>query len=139
MRRRRAEQNFSDDDAEYREDPVTAPQPDRIRGPLLDAIGQLHPQAAEILILHYEQDYTDAEIAKMLGKSRLAVAMTLQRARARLKKLLCDQGKDKHNETRKDKHRRNPEAASAVGFKGRDRIGPSSCLGSALYPVAAKP
>jgi DNA-directed RNA polymerase specialized sigma24 family protein len=42
----------------------------------------------EVLVLRYEHDYSDAEIARLLGKSRGAVALTLFRARARLKKLL---------------------------------------------------
>jgi RNA polymerase sigma factor (sigma-70 family) len=43
----------------------------------------------EILVLRYEHNYSDAEIAGMLGKSRGTVAVTLNRARARLKKLLA--------------------------------------------------
>jgi len=42
----------------------------------------------EILILHYEHDYSDAQIGKLLGTSRGVIAVTLYRARARLKKLL---------------------------------------------------
>jgi DNA-directed RNA polymerase specialized sigma24 family protein len=41
-----------------------------------------------MLILRYEHNYSDAQIAKMLGKSRGTVAVTLYRTRARLKKLL---------------------------------------------------
>src|SRR4030095_2313566 len=37
---------------------------------LLDAVAQLRPRAGEILILHYEHNYSDAQIAKILGKSR---------------------------------------------------------------------
>jgi RNA polymerase sigma-70 factor (ECF subfamily) len=55
---------------------------------LVEAIAQLHPRSVEMLILRYEHDYSDAEIAKLLGKSRGVVAVTLHRARARLKKLL---------------------------------------------------
>jgi len=54
----------------------------------LDALAKLKPGAVEILILRYEHGYTDAEIAKMLGKSRGVIAVTLYRSRARLKKLL---------------------------------------------------
>jgi RNA polymerase sigma-70 factor (ECF subfamily) len=61
---------------------------DEIRRALLDAIAQLHPKSVEILILHYEHNYSDAQIAKMLAKSRGTVAVTLYRARARLKKLM---------------------------------------------------
>jgi RNA polymerase sigma-70 factor (ECF subfamily) len=55
---------------------------------LVEAIAQLHPGAVEMLILRYEHNYSDAEIGKLLGKSRGVVAVTLFRARARLKKLL---------------------------------------------------
>jgi len=55
---------------------------------LLDAISKLKPAAVEILILHYEHNYSDAEIAKMLGKSRGSIAVTLYRIRARLKKFM---------------------------------------------------
>jgi RNA polymerase sigma factor (sigma-70 family) len=49
---------------------------------------KLRPRAVEILVLHYEHNYSDAEIAKMLGTSRGTVAVSLFRSRARLKKLL---------------------------------------------------
>ena len=52
------------------------------------AIAELKPAAAEMLILRYMHNYSDAAIAKMLGKSRGVVAVTLYRARARLKKLI---------------------------------------------------
>jgi len=55
---------------------------------LADAIAQLNPRAVEVLVLRYEHDYSDAEIAGLLGKSRGAVALILYRARARLKRLL---------------------------------------------------
>jgi len=54
----------------------------------LDAIAQLNPSAVEILILRYEHHYSDAEIAKLLGTSRGAIAVRLFRARARLKKFM---------------------------------------------------
>jgi RNA polymerase sigma factor (sigma-70 family) len=55
---------------------------------LLDALSTLKPEAVDMLMLHYKHNYSDAQIAKMLGKSRGAVAVTLYRIRARLKKLL---------------------------------------------------
>ena len=55
---------------------------------LSDAFAQLRPRAVEILILRYEHEYSDAEIAKMLGTSRGVVAVSLYRSRLRLKKLL---------------------------------------------------
>lgn len=55
---------------------------------LVAAMSQLNPQAVEMLILRYEHNYSDAEIGKMLGKSRGVVAVTLYRARTRLKRLM---------------------------------------------------
>jgi RNA polymerase sigma-70 factor, ECF subfamily len=59
-----------------------------VRQCLSDAMTQLNPSAVEMLVLRYEHNYSDAEIARLLGKSRGVVAVTLHRARARLKKLL---------------------------------------------------
>jgi RNA polymerase sigma-70 factor, ECF subfamily len=55
---------------------------------LIEAVSKLSPHLVEMLVLRYEHDYSDAEIAKLLGKSRGVVAVTLYRARARLKKLM---------------------------------------------------
>jgi RNA polymerase sigma-70 factor (ECF subfamily) len=65
---------------------------DAVRRRLLNAIAKLKPKEVEILILRYEHDYSDAEIAKMLGKSRGTIAVTLYRSRARLKRLLRTSG-----------------------------------------------
>lgn len=70
--------------------PEAEPEMDEdLRRCLQDAIAQLNPRAVEILILHYEYEHSDAEIARMLRKSRGTVAVTLYRARARLKKLMA--------------------------------------------------
>jgi RNA polymerase sigma-70 factor (ECF subfamily) len=63
------------------------PEP-AIQERLVDAMAQLHAGAVEMLILRYEHNYSDVEIGRLLGRSRGAVAVTLYRARARLKKLL---------------------------------------------------
>jgi RNA polymerase sigma factor (sigma-70 family) len=55
---------------------------------LMDAITQLRPRAVEILLLRYKHNYTDAEIAKMTGRSRGTIAVTLHRIRARLRSLV---------------------------------------------------
>ena len=55
---------------------------------LVAALAQLKPRTVEILVLHYEHDYSDAQIAKLLGTSRGTIAVALYRARARLKKLM---------------------------------------------------
>jgi RNA polymerase sigma-70 factor (ECF subfamily) len=55
---------------------------------LYDAVAQLAPDAANMLILRYTHNYSDAQIAKLLGMSRAAVAVRLFRSRARLRKLM---------------------------------------------------
>jgi RNA polymerase sigma-70 factor (ECF subfamily) len=62
-----------------------------MREKLLAAIAQLAPEHAELLVLSNEWGYTDAEIAKMLGKTRGAVAVALHRARARVDELMRKQ------------------------------------------------
>jgi RNA polymerase sigma-70 factor (ECF subfamily) len=59
-----------------------------LRERLVTAIAQLNPRAVEMLILRYEHAHSEAEIGRLLGTSRAVVAVTLFRARARLKKLL---------------------------------------------------
>jgi RNA polymerase sigma factor (sigma-70 family) len=61
---------------------------EQIHRQLHQAIAELNPAAAEMVILRYMHNYSDAEIAKMLGKSRGVVAVSLYRSRARLKKLI---------------------------------------------------
>jgi RNA polymerase sigma-70 factor (ECF subfamily) len=70
---------------------VPTPQPSRgeeTHRQLYEAIAQLNRKAADILILRYLHNFSDAEIARLLGTSRGVIAVTLFRARARLKKLL---------------------------------------------------
>ena len=55
---------------------------------LYEAMAELNPKAAEILILRYLHNYSDAEIAKLLRTSRGSIAVNLYRSRARLKKIL---------------------------------------------------
>ena len=55
---------------------------------LMRALAQLNPRALEILLLHYKHDYSDVQIAKMLGTTRGTIAVALYRIRARLRKLL---------------------------------------------------
>src|SRR5688572_25654910 len=52
------------------------------------ALAQMPPKAAELLVLRHIHEYTDVEIARFLGTSRTTVAVSLFRARARLRKLL---------------------------------------------------
>lgn len=55
---------------------------------LYEAITELHPTAAQIVILRYVHNYRLADIARTLKTSRSTVAVTLFRARARLKSLI---------------------------------------------------
>jgi RNA polymerase sigma factor (sigma-70 family) len=81
-------------DAARLEIAVETPEDDRsnperdLRERLVTAMAQLNPRAVEMLVLRYEHDCTEAEIGRLLGTSRGVVAITLFRARARLKKLL---------------------------------------------------
>jgi RNA polymerase sigma-70 factor (ECF subfamily) len=61
---------------------------DDLRRTLHDAIAELHPRSAQILILRYVHDCDLTEIAKIVGTTRSTVAVSLFRARARLKKLI---------------------------------------------------
>jgi RNA polymerase sigma factor (sigma-70 family) len=57
---------------------------------LAEALAELDPEAAEIVVLKYVHSYKDADIAKVIGTSRGAIAMRLLRSRSRLKKLMRD-------------------------------------------------
>jgi RNA polymerase sigma-70 factor (ECF subfamily) len=63
-------------------------QAEAIHRKLYEAIGELNPKHAEILILRYVHDYSDADIAKLLGTSRGTIAVSLYRSRTQLKRLL---------------------------------------------------
>jgi|SRR5438105_7089399 len=96
--------NHRDDDVEFLLDPASdrhAGQNDRLER-LLEALAQLEPEHAEMLILWSVHGYSDAQIGEMLGKTRGAVAVTLHRAKARLKELLGggESTREKNNETR---------------------------------------
>jgi RNA polymerase sigma-70 factor (ECF subfamily) len=65
------------------------------RDALRQAIAELPPKAAEILILRHVHGYSDAEIAKFLGTSRGTIAVSLFRSRARLRKMIRARQGDK--------------------------------------------
>jgi RNA polymerase sigma-70 factor, ECF subfamily len=68
-----------------------APGPDRgweaaeIRDRLRGAMAALPARAAEMFVLRYLEGQRNRDIARMLGVSRISVAVTLHRARRRLK------------------------------------------------------
>jgi len=88
--RDRKRENETDDGLELLGETPSDGKPldDAIRQSLLDAIAQLEPEHAELLILGADHGYTDAEIAGTLGKSRSAIGMTLHRTKARLKEIM---------------------------------------------------
>ncbi len=70
-------------------EPETPDRASSMAASIAKAMAQLPASAVELLVLRYEHNYSDAEIAKMLGKSRGMIAVALFRARARLKRLLA--------------------------------------------------
>lgn len=68
------------------------PEETAIQERLRSAMTQLSPKAAETLILRHVHGYTDREIAHFLGTSRATVAVSLYRARARIRKLMSITG-----------------------------------------------
>ena len=55
---------------------------------LYEAIAELKPEAAQIVILRYMHNKSDSEIARLFGVSRGAIALKLFRSRMKLRKLL---------------------------------------------------
>jgi RNA polymerase sigma-70 factor (ECF subfamily) len=55
---------------------------------VLEVMAESDPAMVEMLILRYVHNYSDADIARMMGKSRGAIAVRLFRARLKLKKLI---------------------------------------------------
>jgi RNA polymerase sigma-70 factor (ECF subfamily) len=62
---------------------------------LAEALAELAPDAAQMLILRYVHNYSDADIARLLGKSRGLIAMKLFRTRLRLRKIMRSPGEQK--------------------------------------------
>ena len=63
-----------------------------LRRQLRAALSQLSPRAASIVALRFFEGYGNAEIATMLGTSSSSIAVTLHRARRRLKAELQEVG-----------------------------------------------
>jgi RNA polymerase sigma-70 factor, ECF subfamily len=86
--RARRRQVLVDDSTRMDELAASSSNSDRLHDRLYAAIAELKANAAQALILRYVHNYSDAEIARMLGTSRTVVAVRLFRARARLRGLL---------------------------------------------------
>lgn len=67
---------------------------DELHMPLMTAVTRLKPRAFEILLLHYKHDYSNAQIAELIGTSENTAAVTLTRLRARLRRVLLSAGYD---------------------------------------------
>jgi RNA polymerase sigma-70 factor (ECF subfamily) len=61
---------------------------EKAREDLRTVLSELSPRTAEIFILRHVHGYSDAEIAALLDISRGTIAVTLFRARARLRKAI---------------------------------------------------
>jgi RNA polymerase sigma-70 factor (ECF subfamily) len=69
-------------------DSAHTPSADDAHSRVTELLAELSPEAAEILILRYVHNCSDADIAKMLGRSRGAIAVRLFRLRTRLKQFV---------------------------------------------------
>jgi len=74
---------LSQDDAHG---PERAQQGAEVRARLRRALARLNARHAEVFALRYLEGYANNEIARMLGISRITVAVVLHRVRARLRK-----------------------------------------------------
>jgi RNA polymerase sigma-70 factor, ECF subfamily len=63
---------------------------------LYAAIAQLDSDSAQMIVLRYVHNYSDTQIAKLLGKSRVAIAVRLFRLRIRLKQLIRALQENRH-------------------------------------------
>lgn len=80
---------------EWRFEEADSPAIEESHRRLAEALAELDPEAAQILLLKYVHNYKDADIARVLGTSRGAIAMRLLRSRSRLKKLMRDLGEQR--------------------------------------------
>jgi RNA polymerase sigma-70 factor (ECF subfamily) len=71
-------------------EPSNAEVAEEMHRRLTEALAELDQESAQMLMLRYVHNYSDANIAKMMGASRGTIAMRLLRARSRLKKLMRD-------------------------------------------------
>lgn len=67
---------------------------------LHDALGQLKPNDAELIICHYFFNETDREIATRLDRSAAAIKTARLRAQEKLRKLILDGGGEKDGTSR---------------------------------------
>lgn len=92
MRSHTRSKSVAIDDVEYeltdnaRMSPEASAEDRELRKLIQEAVARLGERAAEIFILRYFEGYDNREIAEMLGTSQMVVAVTLHRARSRMRK-----------------------------------------------------
>jgi RNA polymerase sigma-70 factor, ECF subfamily len=92
MRSHTRSKSVAIDDVEYdlaasaRMNPETSAEDRELRKLIQEAVARLGERAAEVFILRYFEGYDNREIAEMLGTSQMVVAVTLHRARSRMRK-----------------------------------------------------
>lgn len=62
------------------------PDAGELKAALRRALGRLTPKSAEIFVLRFLEGFSNQEIGKMLGMSRVLVAVTVHRARQQLQR-----------------------------------------------------
>ena len=67
-----------------------APDGGELRAALRRALGRLNPKSAEIFSLRFLEGFSNQEIARLLGISRVLVAVMVHRARRQLQHELRD-------------------------------------------------
>ena len=75
---------------------------EKMEASLRNVVAELNRESAELLLLRYVDDHSDAEIARMLGTSRGAIPVRLCRIRARIRKLM--RANDRHCSFEPDGH-----------------------------------
>lgn len=92
MRSHTRSKSVAIDDVEYdltdnkRMSPEASAEDRELRKLIQEAVTRLGERAAEVFILRYFEGYDNKEIAEMLGTSQMVVAVTLHRARSRMRK-----------------------------------------------------
>ncbi|HEX8176856.1 MAG TPA: sigma-70 family RNA polymerase sigma factor [Pyrinomonadaceae bacterium] len=92
MRSHTRSKSVAIDDVEYdltdnaRMSPEASAEDRELRKLIQEAVARLGERAAEVFILRYFEGYDNREIAEMLGTSQMVVAVTLHRARSRMRK-----------------------------------------------------
>ncbi|MGA9994919.1 MAG: sigma-70 family RNA polymerase sigma factor [Pyrinomonadaceae bacterium] len=87
----------SDLAASPRLNPETQHSDKEMRKLIQESVAHLGERAAEIFVLRYFEGYDNHEIAKLLGTSQMVIAVTLHRARGRLRKEIGEY-LEKHHE-----------------------------------------